>query len=142
MLGREERVGDKGVENGHEMRPLRSQQLADPCRAELAAAIEQSPQGECRLVACQVVAAEGAARRNFQYCEQVNRFSTPESRGLSYFLRGVEFGKFWYFRIVRHEILIQEIATCQMPISEQLPCSTGTLSNWSATPTPSYSIEA
>jgi hypothetical protein len=29
---------------------------------------------------------------------------------LNYFLQGVEFGKFWYFRIVRHEILIQEIA--------------------------------
>ena len=29
---------------------------------------------------------------------------------MKYFLQGVEFGKFWYFRIIRHEILIQEIA--------------------------------
>lgn len=36
---------------------------------------------------------------------------------MSYFLQGVEFGKFSYFRIVRHEILIQEIA--HLPNADQ-----------------------
>ena len=36
---------------------------------------------------------------------------------MTYLLQGIAFDKFWYFRIVRHEILIQEIA--HLPNADQ-----------------------
>jgi hypothetical protein len=36
---------------------------------------------------------------------------------LRYFLQGIAFDNFWYFRVIRHEILIQEIA--HLPNADQ-----------------------